>query len=104
MEEVRLDLRIPNPERDSEVKRSSELCFKINHTLPTSPECRKMIEELFTQGVDKSTTINPPVFALLGICIPLTSSGMQMHKCRNDFFDALRSRLRQEPGKRKLSR
>ena len=71
MEEVRIDLRIPDEEREKEMKRSSELCFKINHTMPTSPECRKLIEELFSQGVDKTTTINPPVFALLGNNIKL---------------------------------
>lgn len=71
MEEVRIDLRIPDKERETEMKRSSELCFKINHTLPTTPECRELIEELFSQGVDKTTTINPPVFALLGNTIKL---------------------------------
>ena len=65
MEEVRIDLRIPDKNREKEMKRSSELCFKINHTMPSTPECRTLIEELFSQGVDKSTTINPPVFALL---------------------------------------
>jgi len=71
MEEVRIDLRIPDAEREKEMKRSAELCFKINHTMPTTPECREMIEELFSQGVDKTTTINPPVFTLLGNTIKL---------------------------------
>lgn len=71
MEEVRIDLRIPDAEREKEMKRASELCFKINHTMPTSTECREMIEELFTQGVDKTTTINPPVFTLLGNTVKL---------------------------------
>lgn len=71
MEEVRIDLRIPNEERDKELKRASELCFKINNTMPGTPENRALIEELFTQGVDKSTTINPPVFTLLGNTVKL---------------------------------
>ncbi len=71
MEEVRIDLRIPDDKRDKEMKRSAELCFKINHTMPGTPECRELIEDLFSQGVDKSTTINPPVFALLGDKIKL---------------------------------
>ncbi len=71
MEEVRIDLRIPDEAREKEMKRASELCFKINHTMPTSPECRELIEELFSQGVDKSTTINPPVFTLLGDTVKL---------------------------------
>ena len=71
MEEVRIDLRIPDEAREKEMKRSAELCFKINHTMPGTPECRELIEDLFSQGVDKSTTINPPVFALLGDKIKL---------------------------------
>lgn len=71
MEEVRIDVSIPDEERDNEVKRSAELCFKINSTMPGTPECRGYIEELFTQGVDKSTTINPPVFALRGDMVKL---------------------------------
>lgn len=71
MEEVRIDLRIPDESREKEMKRSAELCFKINHTMPETPECRELIEDLFSQGVDKSTTINPPVFVLLGDKIKL---------------------------------
>lgn len=71
MEEVRVDLRIPDEVREKEMKRSSELCFKINHTMPTSPECRKLIEELFNNNLDKTTVINPPIFTLLGNTIKL---------------------------------
>ena len=66
MEEIRIDLRIPDKEREEEMKRSSELCFKINHTIPSSPECRKLIEELFNNDLDESTIIHPPIFTLLG--------------------------------------
>lgn len=55
MEEVRIDLRIPDEERDKEMKRASELCFKINQTNPTPPECRKLIEELFNENILKNT-------------------------------------------------
>lgn len=64
MEELRIDLRIPDKEREQEIKKVSELCFKINHTMPTSPECRVLIEELFDNKLDKSTIINPPIFLL----------------------------------------
>lgn len=71
MDEVRIDLRIPNEQREKEMLRSSQLCFRINHTMPGTAECRALIEDLFSQGVDKTTTINPPVFALLGNNIKL---------------------------------
>ena len=71
MEEVRIDLRIPDENREKEMKRSSELCFKINNTMPTTPECRKLIEDLFLNKLDKTTVINPPIFTLLGNTIKL---------------------------------
>lgn len=66
MKEIPIDLRIPDEKRDNEMKRSSDLCFKINQTNPTTTECRKLIEELFNNNLDKSTIIHPPIFTLLG--------------------------------------
>lgn len=71
MEEVRIDLRIPDEKRDIEMKRSSDLCFRINNTNPVTPECRKLIEELFNNNLDETTIINPPIFTLLGNTIKL---------------------------------
>ena len=50
MEEFRIDLRIPNEAREKEIKRAAELCFKINGTMPGSPENRELIEELFSKS------------------------------------------------------
>ena len=47
MEEIRIDVRNQEPERIEEARRSSDLCFRINQTNPTSPECQKLINELF---------------------------------------------------------
>ena len=41
MEEVRIDVRKQEPERIAEAVRSSDLCFRINHTNPTTPECKE---------------------------------------------------------------
>ncbi len=65
MEEVRIDIRKQEPERIEEAKRSSELCFKINHTMPTSPDCKRLIDELFNNTLGEGTIINPPIFTLL---------------------------------------
>lgn len=70
MEEVRIDLRIPDEEREKELKRAAELCFKINNTMPGTKECRQLTEELFG-GLDETTIINPPVFTLLGNTVKL---------------------------------
>lgn len=65
MEEIRIDVRNQEPERIAEAKRSSELCFKINHTMPTSHECKKLIDELFNNTLGENTVIHPPVFTIL---------------------------------------
>lgn len=62
MEEVRIDLRIPNEERRKEGKRSQQLCFKINHTMPGTEECNKLIRELFEDRLGEGSIINPPMF------------------------------------------
>ena len=49
MEEKRIDMRIENEENrrlTEEVKRSTQLCFRINHTMPMTPECDALITEL----------------------------------------------------------
>ena len=61
MEEVRIDVRTQSPERRAEALRSSDLCFRINHTNPTTPECKKLIDELFNNTLGENTVINPPI-------------------------------------------
>ena len=46
MEEIRIDVRTQSLERIAEAKRSSDLCFRINHTNPTTSECKELIDEL----------------------------------------------------------
>lgn len=65
MEEVRLDLRIPNEERMAEYIRSSQLCFKINNTMPQTEECNNLIKELFGENLGENSMVNPPIFVNL---------------------------------------
>ena len=65
MDEVRIDVRNQTPERIAEVKRSTELCFKIGQTMPTSPECQQLINELFNNTLGEGTRINPPIYVIL---------------------------------------
>ena len=65
MEEVRIDLREPHPERDAESKRSTQLCFKINHTMPMTAECDALIHELFAE-IGENTRVQPPLQVNIG--------------------------------------
>ena len=61
MEEVRIDVRNQEPERIEEARRSADLCFRINHTNPTTPECQELIQELFNNTLGENTVIHPPI-------------------------------------------
>lgn len=65
MEEVRIDARNQSPEMLAEVNRSTELCFKINHTMPTSPEYQELVNELFNNTLGENTRINAPIYIIL---------------------------------------
>lgn len=65
MEEVRIDARNQEPEMVAEVRRSTELCFKINHTMPTSPEYQELVNELFNNTLGENTRINAPLYIIL---------------------------------------
>ena len=65
MEEVRIDVTTQSPERIAEAKRSSDLCFRINHTNPTTPECQELVQELFNHTLGENTVIHPPIFTIL---------------------------------------
>lgn len=45
-EEIRIDLANPSAEFQAELVRSAQLCFKINHTMPMTPEYDELIKEL----------------------------------------------------------
>ncbi len=65
MEETRIDLRIKDEERFAEYVRSSQLCFKINNTLPQTEESKNLIKELFGENLGENTMINAPIFVNL---------------------------------------
>ena len=49
MEWERVDLRVPTPELKEtweETKRSEQLCFKINTTMPYTEEYNQLVQEL----------------------------------------------------------
>ena len=74
MEEVRIDVRTQSPERRAEATRSMDLCFRINQTNPTKPECQELIKELFGDNIGENTIIYPPVFTILANKVKIGSN------------------------------
>lgn len=42
--EIRVDMRIPNPEGADRGKRDAELIFKLNHTMPMTEEYNALLK------------------------------------------------------------
>ena len=79
MEEERLDLRIKNEERMAEYIRSSQLCYKINNTMPNTEESKTLIKELFGENLGKNTMINAPIFVNLASKVKIGNNVVLMN-------------------------
>ena len=53
MEERRVDLRIPNPERSKEGKRTTGILHRFNAADPLSVEYQELMKELFIRLYEK---------------------------------------------------
>lgn len=62
MQEKRIDLRIPNDEREQEGHRTTELLFQLNHTLPFSTTYKQLLKELFINGLGANCYIAAPLY------------------------------------------
>lgn len=69
MEEKRIDFRIDCEETRellAESKRSTELCFRINHTMPQTAEYNALVSELFGGQIGEGSSVMPPVNIVRG--------------------------------------
>lgn len=66
MEEIRIDLRIPAEADPQESTRCTELCFKINHTMPLSEEYNALVRELFLGNIGEGSRVMPPITVVRG--------------------------------------
>lgn len=65
MEEIRIDMRDPQQANPAEGIRSAQLCFKINHTMPYTPEYDVLVKELFAE-VGEGSRVMPMVNVVRG--------------------------------------
>ena len=69
MEEKRIDMRMDSEENRQlmeEAKRSTQLCFRINHAMPMTEECDALISELFQGAIGEGSHIAPPLQVIRG--------------------------------------
>ena len=65
-EEFRVDMRVPDPQQQKEGQRCTELLFRLNHTMPSTPEYQELLTSLFGNHLGEGSTIAPP---LNGACV-----------------------------------
>lgn len=62
MEEKRLDLRIQDDDRIKEIKRTSEILYKLNNTKPFTEEYNEIISDLFKGKIGDNTFVQGPLY------------------------------------------
>ncbi len=65
-EELRVDMRIPNPVGAQEMMRDNQVMFKLNHTLPFTEEYKDLLKELFQDNLGSDSYVAAP---LSGACV-----------------------------------
>lgn len=59
MEEIRIDMRKQTARDMEEAKRNAELCFKLNHTMPFTPEYNELVQQIFGELGEGSSVMSP---------------------------------------------
>lgn len=65
-EEVRVDMRIPDPEDHAENVRSAQILFRLNQTMPFTEEYNALLQELFGDNLGEGSYVAAPVS---GACV-----------------------------------
>ena len=61
MEELRVDMRKLSEEDAVAYARQDELLFKLNHTMPHSPEYAELLQELFEGRIGENSFVRAPL-------------------------------------------
>lgn len=59
-EETRVDMREMTPEEGRRAVETAQLIFRINHTMPFTPEYDSLVKELFGDRIGEGTRITAP--------------------------------------------
>ena len=81
MEEIRIDLRVPEQADFAEGRRCVEVCFKINHTMPQTEEYNSLIKELFCGNIGETSRVMPGLTVVRGNSINIGENVIIMNGC-----------------------
>ena len=61
MEEIRVDMRKRGPEELADYAKQEELVFRLNHTMPRTPEYQEILNELFEGRMEEGSFLRAPL-------------------------------------------
>ena len=61
MDEIRVDMRTRTPEDLAVYAQQEELVFRLNHTVPRTPEYQEILRELFGDRMGKNSFLRAPL-------------------------------------------
>lgn len=79
MEEFRIDMRKPEEADPVEGQRCTQLCFKINHTMPGTEEYDALVKELFLGNIGENSRVMPPVTVVRGNSVKIGKNVVVMN-------------------------
>ena len=65
-EEIRVDIRKVDPTDRAESVRAEQVMFRLNHTMPFTPEYDALIKELFGDNIGEGSYVSAPIS---GACV-----------------------------------
>lgn len=81
MKETRIDLRDPEQADPAESRRCTELCFKINHTMPGTEEYNRLVRELFCGNIGTHSRVMPGLTVVRGNSVCIGDNVVVMNNC-----------------------
>lgn len=81
MEEIRVDTREYDAESAADGKRSAELCFRLNNTMPMTEEYQAIVKELFGDHMGENVMIQAPFRCILADPVRIGNNVVIMYNC-----------------------
>ncbi len=81
MEEKIIDPRQPNAERSAEAKRTAQLVFRLNHTMPNTDEYMAVLRELFPDNLGEGSMVFAPLTLMLSNEVKIGKRVVVMNGC-----------------------
>lgn len=81
MEAFRVDPRKTSPEELAKGMKQAQLVFKLNHTMPYTPEYDALVQELFAGKIGKGSHVMPGLTCICADQVEIGKNVMVMNNC-----------------------